>query len=103
VRAIRVRKRSKGDLYAIHWLTDDESTRCGLDVDDLQVTAEFDDLDRLPPLEACGSCSRVVEGWTKPVEEQGPIRQIANAPRGRISKAGPLRHTARSGHGHPLR
>jgi hypothetical protein len=103
VRAIRVRKRSKGEHYAIHWLTDDELTRCGRDVDDLDVVAEFDDLDTLPPLEACGGCSRVVEGWTKPAQDQGPIRQIANASLGRVSKAGPLRHTARSGHGHALR
>lgn len=102
MRAIRVRKRSSGEHYTTHFLTDDESTRCGRDVDDLDVVAEFD-LETLPPLEACGGCNRVVDGWVKPDHDQGPARQVAAASMGRVSRAGPLRHTARSGHGHRLR
>lgn len=102
MKAIRVKKKVKGSYHSVHWLTDDESTRCGIDVDTLDVVEELD-VEELPATEGCRNCSRSAEPWARPkptiVE---PFGYALTATRGRISRMGPLRHTGRSGHGHRL-
>lgn len=102
MRAIRVRKRSKRELYAWHFLTDDEATRCGRPVDELQVEQE-QELERLPPAEACLACNRVVDGWRKPEAETGFVRQTAESRAGRFSRAGKLHSGPQGGHGRAIR
>lgn len=106
MRAIRVKKRSKGNHYGAHWLTDDEGTRCGLSVDGLEIVEELE-LETLPPLEACGSCARTVESVPhqnlgRNLDEPRYYRQALPASYGRSSSSGKLRHTGQSGHGHRL-
>lgn len=105
MKAIRVRKKTKDERYAYHWLTDDELTRCGLDVDELHVVDDLE-LDELPSVEGCRGCARNVDGWKKP--KPPPVEptyylHASPASKGRLSKTGPLRQSGRSGHGHRLR
>jgi hypothetical protein len=98
MRAIRVPKK-RG--YAVHWLTDDEATRCGKDVAGMTDAVELD-LEELPPLEACGSCNRATLGWSKPASERF-VRQTAESRSGTFSRAGKLHRGPRGGHGHAIR
>lgn len=105
MKAIRVRQKRKAEFFSVHWLTDDELTRCGLDVDELHVVDDLD-LEELPSVEGCRQCARNLTGYTKPKPKPAdPTYYLHTSPasNGRLSKTGPLRQSGRSGHGHRLR
>lgn len=104
MKAIRVRKKGKGERYAAHFLVDDELTRCGLNVDKLNVVEDLD-VQELSPIEGCVNCVRFTQGWEKPkpTVESSPFGYALPASRGRISKVGKLRSSGQSGHGNLLR
>lgn len=106
--AIRVQQRGRGAMTSIHWLTDADGTACGRDIADLDVIETLF-LEDLPRLEACRACLRTSGGWVKglarleaPDDEKIDRWAAGRAEKGRVSKAGPLRQTGRSGHGHAL-
>lgn len=106
MKAIRVRKRTKGGIAA-HWLTDADGTKCGLDVERLDVLEELE-LAKLPPLEACIGCQRIVDRIPQvnaARDDDAPsfYRHALPASYGRSSGSGKLRQTGASGHGHRLR
>jgi hypothetical protein len=101
VKAIRVKRRCSGSHYTMHWLTDDEETVCRLATDDLDVVDDLD-IEKLPPLEACGSCRRIVDGWSKPLANIDPDYRpliIASPAPGRIRTTGSLYHGTRVSRG----
>lgn len=116
MRAVRIRKATTAAAgrYAVHWLTDDDGTVCGLDLETLTVVEELADVDVLPSVEGCRSCARAVAREKDP--DYGRSRRVNDsvdthllglpataALRGRVSKVGPLRRgTGRSGHGNRL-
>lgn len=104
MKAIRVRKGGRGGvLFTVHWLSDEEETRCGRAIDDLNIVDDLD-LEKLPELEACGLCRRLVDGWKpppRPADEE--FRYFSEPAPGRLRTTGPLSHGARSRHGRRLR
>jgi hypothetical protein len=113
MRAIRFQKLNRlgkpGPYHVWHFLTDEEGTRCGLDLTEIKaIPLEERDLEKLPPVEACQLCARTVGDDVIHRKSDSPhvglsrYAHAVNAPKGRISKHGPLRQTGKSGHGNPL-
>lgn len=108
MRAVQVRPRGRGNPERrVHWLHDDGlRTLCGTLLTKLDVTNADLEVENLPGgAEGCIGCERVLQGWKKskvePVDERW-YRTALPASKGRVSKAGPLRQTGRSGHGHRI-
>lgn len=104
MKAIRVRKRVKGEHYAVHLLADEEETVCRLQLDEIDSVADLD-IETLPPLEGCGSCRRIADGWT-PVSPRNSIdesRVTLSPSLGSIRRTGPLQHGTRRHRGSRLR
>lgn len=92
--AIRVRKRGRGmsEHYKAHWLLDPGRTYCGLHVDDLAVVEQLE-LEKLPALEECRMCTRVVGDWiVNPHNAERVDRVVSNPQPGRLRTTGPLHH-----------
>lgn len=100
MRAVRIKKRGHGNPgFTVHWLTDADGTRCGLDTDTLNIAEELD-VERLPLVEGCRGCARIA-GELPSRERDWPEPYWANnhalpASHGRLSTTGPLSHTGRS-------
>lgn len=104
MKAIRVLKKGYGTLFAVHLLSDEEETVCGRELDRLNIVEDLD-VDALPPVEGCGSCRRIAEGWERiQIGRVEPDRRVTLEPSlGTFRKTGPLVHGFRARGGSRLR
>lgn len=106
MKAIRVKLRSKGDLYKVHWLVDAGRTFCGRKTEDMEVDQVYEP-EMLPSLEACGSCVRTVDGWKPDAPGSrgfgAGARITAESAPGSMRKTGSLSHGTRVHRGTRIR